>query len=238
MSGRAPGAAFLALWNGVSESARHEYETWHAIEHVPERTAFPGFIETWRYRAAARGAGYFSCYWLAHTDTLGTPQYRDVLSNPSAWSARMRSLLTDMVRMPCSGVGAAGESLGAHTLVLRLRRSNSAQDTLDRILSLCLERDGIVAAHWGTAALAEDHPLASAVADSNAVAMLHGTDPAGLARVQELLSATFLTQDIAVNDAGRFDLIQVVRHADVATPDGARRRPRDDLMRRYSSKDE
>lgn len=45
-------AAFLALWNGVSsEDARAEYEHWHTFEHVPERTALPGFLDAERYRS-------------------------------------------------------------------------------------------------------------------------------------------------------------------------------------------
>lgn len=230
---QAPGQAFLALWNGVREDARAEYETWHAIEHVPERTAFAGFIETWRYRAIGPDPGYFTCYWLESLDALATPLYRDVLARPSAWSMRMRGLLNGMVRMPCEARGAAGVTLGACALVLRVAIAPTAHATMTDALRERIEHDGVVSAHWGGATPDAGHPFAAAVRDSNAVAMLHGVDRAGLAQAQGRLLAVLRSHAVEVRAAGLFELIQIVRHGDVATADGNRRPPRDDLLLRH-----
>jgi hypothetical protein len=96
------GTAFLALWNGVHPEALAEYEAWHSREHVPERLTVPGIIAAWRYRDVDRAApAFFTLYDLADAQVPESAAYRRLVSHPTPASARMRPLLTDVVRIVC-----------------------------------------------------------------------------------------------------------------------------------------
>jgi hypothetical protein len=95
--------AFLGLWNSVLDGQDWEYENWHALEHVPERTVLPGFIEGRRYFSALGSKSqYFTLYLLKDLSALETDMYQDVQESPTDWSAKMRLVIRDFVRIPCN----------------------------------------------------------------------------------------------------------------------------------------
>ena len=129
-----PPGAFLALWNSISSPAlQPEYETWHTMEHVPERVGLPGFIEARRYRSwepTANGTPlYFTCYWLDSLDALDSAPYRDVFTYPTPWSARMRTGLTDFFRLPCRLGGVVGQRQPAVYAASARRRGSDGNCT-------------------------------------------------------------------------------------------------------------
>ncbi len=113
--------AFLALWNDLRPGREAEYDAWHTREHVPERIAAPGFRSGRRY---ARGDHpvhrWFTLYEVDGMAAFETPEYRDLLANPTPWSASMRPDFRNFLRAPCEEIGAAGFGIGAALAVLRL----------------------------------------------------------------------------------------------------------------------
>ncbi|MDO9435170.1 DUF4286 family protein [Hydrogenophaga sp.] len=153
MSGSEP-TAFLALWNGIaSEDARAEYEHWHTFEHVPERTALPGFLNADRYRSVdAARSFYFTHYRLASLDALDSPFYRDVFTHPTDWSARMRPTLCDFYRLPCMLAGTHGASRAPRVATLRWRSiEKDLSARLNAWLDEQLRYGRLVHAEWGWA---------------------------------------------------------------------------------------
>ena len=141
--------AFLALWNSISEPAlQQEYETWHTIEHVPERVGTPGFVWARRYRrcepagsvsgAGADSATYFTLYGLAGMQALLSPRYQDLLDRPSPWSAQMRLIFTQFRREPCRMAGFYGVSTGARVLPVPLASVDA--HTLGKVCAMLAAR--------------------------------------------------------------------------------------------------
>lgn len=134
---------FLALWNDLAPGREAEYDTWHSREHVPERVAAPGFRRGRRYvRPDHPVHRWFTLYDLESVAALETPAYRDLLANPTAWSASMRPDLRAFLRLPCIETGRAGAGFGGAVAVLRLA---AAAAPLAELAAL----HGVVAARLG-----------------------------------------------------------------------------------------
>jgi hypothetical protein len=127
------GAAFLALWNDLAGGREAEYATWHTREHLPERVAAPGFRDGRRYVAPAHPTHrWFTLYDVEQLDVFETPEYLDLLRNPTPWSASMRGSFRNFLRVPCATLGESGFGLGAALAVLRLP-DDSALAALDAL---------------------------------------------------------------------------------------------------------
>jgi hypothetical protein len=136
--------AFLALWNDFTRGREEEYDTWHSREHLPERVAAPGFRSGRRYFDAAHPVHrWFTLYEVTGLAAFETPQYRDLLTTPSPWSAAMRGGFSHFLRVPCREAAAAGYGLGAGLAVLRL-----AEGVVPDVAALAAA-PGMVAARFG-----------------------------------------------------------------------------------------
>jgi hypothetical protein len=141
--------AFLALWNDLAPGREADYEEWHAREHLPERVAAPGFRAGRRYRDAAHPTHrWFTLYEVDSLATFGTPEYRDLLDNPTPWSATMRPDFRRFLRAPCREAGREGQGIGAALAVLRL----AAVPVID--LAALAASPGLVGARLGLVAAA------------------------------------------------------------------------------------
>jgi hypothetical protein len=104
------GGSLLALWN---DHADLDYDFWHTREHVGERLGVPGFRRARRY---AGGDGplpsYFTIYELDDVEVLESAPYRQLLANPTPWSAAMRPGMHNFLRRGCRTVVGAGGGTG------------------------------------------------------------------------------------------------------------------------------
>lgn len=254
MSRTAP-AAFLALWNRISSTAlQPEYEMWHTFEHVPERVGLPGFREARRYRSLESPNHtplYFTCYWLDTIDALNGPQYRDMFSHPTAWSARMRSELRDFFRLPCVTGGAYGQSLASRLATVHLRGDARAfAELASHELECRVNQGDLVGAHWGSVTKTDAIPIANRVSlppvsstESEFVVMLQGLDAAALReQIRQMLHA-FLPVATLASPPEFFELLSQVRQSDLVTPlpsmQGiSQRQPaRNDLFQKFKTGD-
>jgi hypothetical protein len=175
--------AFLALWNDLRPGREAEYDSWHTREHVPERVAAPGFRHARRYVSRAHPAHrWFTLYEVDGLDAFDTPEYRDLLANPTPWSESMRPDFRNFLRAPCEQVGSAGFGLGGALAVLRLLDASA----LAALPALAAE-DGVVRARLGRRA-ASDTPRigaggSGASDDFTAVLLVETLDRAAAERV-------------------------------------------------------
>ncbi len=248
---RAPGA-FLALWNGITSAAlQPEYETWHTLEHVPERVGLPGFIEASRYRRSPADGGppqYFTCYWLDSLEALASPAYREVFTHPTPWSARMRHGLCDFLRLPCTLGGAFGPSSARALGTLRWAGpAETLAPALDAALAGLVARAAVVSAQWGWVQAGGDFPIANqpgpaapAATGREAVLLLQGLDEAMLAAAAATLATTLAPCGQAVAAPAFFSLLSQVRQ-DALVPAGAgtyvRQPPRTKLFQTFNPGD-
>ena len=103
-----------ASGDDVEPAREAEYNLWHTSEHVPERCGIPGILEARRYVAPARDHHrYFTLYDLRDLAVLASPSYRDLVQQPTPWSAAMRPAFRNFLREPCGILATAGIGIGA-----------------------------------------------------------------------------------------------------------------------------
>jgi len=236
-----PGA-FLALWNGVADAALvPEYEAWHAFEHVPERVGSPGFVAAHRHAAQPGQScpAYFTLYELQSLGALATPQYQQLLDQPTPWSARMRGVLTDFCREPGVPLGAHGPSRGACLATLQLDLPSPASvHALDATLQRLVAQGYAVHAALGRLDRRSSHPLDSAVPQAQGepvLVLLEHLRDALLQDALAWLASQLPAATVWRAPAARYRLQGSVRQQDLAHPLPARQAPRPDLRQRYSS---
>jgi hypothetical protein len=142
-------SAFLALWNDIERGREAEYDAWHTREHVPERVAAPGFLGGRRYVDRGHPVHrYFTLYDVADLGAFRTPQYRDLLDNPTDWSAAMRPSFRNFLRVPCAQEHAAGFGLGAGLAVVRLALPSGTRPLREEVAAFAAA-PGMVRARLG-----------------------------------------------------------------------------------------
>ena len=234
--------AFLALWNGISHVAlQPEYETWHTFEHVPERVGTPGFIAASRYRSTQQPASYFTCYWLSSCEVLAAPQYQELLTCPTPWSARMRSELCDFVRNPCELLAAHGNSSASRLATLRLH-AHTAAGAIEIAQQLQWQVDGahLVCAHLGLSQPYDGFTVANIVStrsSHNMVVMLQHLDEYALREATMSLLQQIAPLATALAPPAYYELLNVVRRDELKAPLSARQPARPDLFHRFNQGD-
>jgi hypothetical protein len=107
------GTAFLALWNDIADARVPEYDQWHTLEHVPERVAVTGFHGARRYVNREHAYHrYFTLYDVATMDAFANAEYKDLLVNPTPWSASMRPDFSNFLRAICAVTVSRGTGIG------------------------------------------------------------------------------------------------------------------------------
>ncbi|WP_158287719.1 hypothetical protein [Falsiroseomonas bella] len=222
------GHAFLALWNDLAGGREAEYDAWHTREHVPERVAAPGFRSGRRYVAPAHPVHrWFTLYDLADLGCLETPEYRDLLDNPTPASAAMRPHFRSFLRVPCVRLGAAGSGLAGALAVLRLPDEAALPD-----LAALAQEPGMVAAQFGRradegSAAGRIHigaPETSASDAFSAVLLLEALDRAAAERIFATAAARYLPSATpALAAGGVYDLAFVFPASDPSEREAHRR---------------
>lgn len=143
------GQGLLALWNGIDESRRHEYETWHAREHVPERLTVPGMIGARRYlRTGGPLPEYLTLYAMQDLTVLDSAPYRRLLDHPTAWSRRMRPAFRGVIRLGCRRVMTRGGGLGGLLATMIVKDDTALTDpALQATLANLPRSPGVTAVH-------------------------------------------------------------------------------------------
>jgi hypothetical protein len=236
--------AFLALWNSISDPRlAREHDTWHSVEHVPERVGLPGFLEARRYRSVDAPLRYFTHYRLDALAALDTPEYRDVFEHPTPWSARMRTVLRDFHRQPCELRGTWGSSSARCIATVCLRADGDAlAGPLDNALRQTVLEAGLLSAQWGSARPTSAFPIANQRTEITGAGQTHVLllQHPDLARLRQCTQS--LLQAIAplarVETAPEFhEWLTSVSRADLPDAAAGRPPPRTDLFTHFNPGD-
>ncbi len=235
-----PTAGLLLLWNNVDPLRQREYDCWHTIEHVPERTWVPGFQRATRLRSTGvNGADYLTMYELQSLACLNAAPYRQLVEEPTAWSRSMRPSLRDFLRRTYEVLAVGGHSAGLTTCVRReVGRPDTPALTAAQAQAFAAamqsrgEASGLCRVIVGRRVDSGPQALPNrddAPAGEEVVAVLQFAGHVDDALLQEMWHAGVATTRPAWSFSGRYRLLSTVHHADVAAE--ARPRPRDDLAR-------
>ncbi|WP_441505773.1 hypothetical protein [Bosea sp. 2YAB26] len=174
-----PGPVFLAIGNSVDPAMRPDYEVWHGGEHVPERLTMPGFLAAKRY-AGGRGASarYLTLYDLGSAEALETPEYLDLLANPTPETRRMRPAMGAFSRSVYRETGRAGRGLGRYLAGVTWQGAGEEAVPPPSLVDL-IGRSGVLSVRTGVALAARPHPAFPTMQDASAaqgIALLSGSD--------------------------------------------------------------
>ena len=76
----------------TSPAREEEFNDWYNLEHVPQLTAMPGFVRTRRYVCDKADIRYLAWYETADETVEAGPHFQSVVTNPTPWSQRVRSI--------------------------------------------------------------------------------------------------------------------------------------------------
>lgn len=142
------GDAFLALWNDIARVRESEYDRWHTQEHVPERVSVDGFHGARRYVNRTRAHHrYFTLYDVADLAVFEHPEYRDLVENPTAWSASMRPDFQNFLRATCRVAASQGEGIGGALAILCYEHVKAGE--IESAIATTLAQPGVTACHVG-----------------------------------------------------------------------------------------
>ena len=143
------GRAFLALWNDIALGREPEYDQWHTLEHVPERVAVTGSRGARRYVNRERDVHrYFTLYDVDSLAVFDSPEYRDLVDHPTAWSAAMRPDFSHLLRATCTVELSRGTGIGAAVACLCVG-STVTSSALHGAVNEALALPRVNAAHVG-----------------------------------------------------------------------------------------
>jgi hypothetical protein len=131
------GRAFLGIWHNVEPQWRDEYDTYHTVEHMPERLGIPGFLRGRRYLDYALAPHVcFTLYEGSHAETFRSPGYLARLNAPTEWSQRVQPHMPDFVRGAFMPLVSLGEGIGGAMATYRIVNEGGDTEALARALVL------------------------------------------------------------------------------------------------------
>jgi len=145
------GQALLALWNDIAPAREAEYDQWHSLEHVPERVAATGIHGARRYVNRERASHrYFTLYDVESLAVFESPEYVDLLRNPTPWSDSMRPDFANFLRAPCRVRASTGTGIGAALACVCVQECAVDAGRIRAALAHALALPRVTSAHWGT----------------------------------------------------------------------------------------
>ena len=116
------GNAVLVNWGGIVKSKEIDYNSWHSLEHMPERISLTGFLRGFRgvgIKGTLDNHKYFMMYEAEDKKVFESKEYLDRLNNPTKWTKDILSNYVSPSRTICDVI--ASKSLGFAGFVTTIR---------------------------------------------------------------------------------------------------------------------
>jgi hypothetical protein len=145
-----------------------DFNRWYDREHIIERTAIPGFLESRRYVAVDGSPRYVNFYTTENIAVLDSAPYRAKLDNATAWTAHHSPRFRNYTRVVARVTGSQGQGRGGALAFARIRPPANGGDALRKSILARFEPliavDGIISAHLLEADAALSNPKGDAAA--------------------------------------------------------------------------
>ena len=145
-----------------------DFNRWYDREHIIERTAIPGFLESRRYVAVDGAPKYVNFYTTENIAALDSAPYRARLENPTPWSAHHSPRFKNYTRVAARVAGSKGQGRGAALAFARIRppadRREALRNSILAQFDAVIGIDGVISAHLLEADPALSNPKADAAA--------------------------------------------------------------------------
>lgn len=145
-----------------------DFNRWYDREHIIERTAIPGFLESRRYVAIDGAPKYVNFYTTQDIAGLDSAPYRARLDNPTPWSAHHSPRFKNYTRVAGRVTASKGQGRGAALAFARIRPPRDGREALRNSILAQFDAligiDGVISAHLLEADAALSNPKADAAA--------------------------------------------------------------------------
>jgi hypothetical protein len=127
-----PGA--VVVFTDVDPEHEDEFNQWYQEQHLGERLGVPGFRSARRLESVVGGIKYLAFYETDSVATLASPQYREQLNNPTAWTQRTMPWFRNMTRSCCNVTIDVGTGLSGCVIACAFTPASESADELRRWL--------------------------------------------------------------------------------------------------------
>src|ERR1700740_3633968 len=107
-----------------------DFNRWYDREHIIERTAIPGFLESRRYVAVDGAPKYVNFYTTENIAALDSAPYHARLDNPTPWSAHHSPRFRNYTRVVARVTASKGQGRGGALALARVRPPASEREAL------------------------------------------------------------------------------------------------------------
>lgn len=112
----------LAVWMDIAPDREAELNRWYEAEHLPERSAIAGFVQSRRYQSVQGSPKYLALYDLDSAAVLRGDAYLKVRQNATPWTQRILGELQASIRNEYELVQEIGETpAGGGPFVIAVR---------------------------------------------------------------------------------------------------------------------
>src|SRR5262249_2737043 len=115
------GQGMLITIMDVDPAEEADFNRWYDREHIIERTAIPGFLESRRYLAVDGAPRYVNFYTTENLAALDSAPYYAKLGNPTPWSAHHSTRFKNYTRVVGRVTGSKGQGRGGALAFARIR---------------------------------------------------------------------------------------------------------------------
>jgi hypothetical protein len=140
-----------------------DFNRWYDREHIVERTAIAGFLESRRYVAVDAAPKYVNFYTTENLEALTSAAYRAKLDNPTPWTAHHSPRFRNYTRVVARVTGGKGQGRGGALALTRIRPPADGQDALRSAILAQFDAvvavDRVISAHLLEADAALSNPL-------------------------------------------------------------------------------
>jgi len=187
------GTGMLMTSMDIDAAHEQEFNQWYDREHLAERVAIEGFVESRRYVAVNATPKYLGLYSTATFDVLDSPAYRTALASQTKWSLTNIGRFQNMLRSVARITVSRGQGRGAVLGLVRIRPPVDGADRLRDGIRAQLDPgalDGIISMHLMESDPRLSKPLTDDPAARNPAArdwyvMIDGTDVDAVADVMK-----------------------------------------------------
>ena len=96
-----------------------DFNRWYDREHIIERTAIPGFLESRRYVGVDGSPKYVNFYTTENLAVLDSAAYRAKLDKSTPWTAHHSPRFRNYTRVVARVTGSKGQGRGGALAFLR-----------------------------------------------------------------------------------------------------------------------
>ena len=148
------GKAVLVNWGGVVKSKEVDYNSWHSLEHMPERINISGFLRGFR-AVGIKGTDinhkYFMMYEASEKKVFESKEYLDRLNDPTDWTKSILSNYLSPSRTICDVLDS--QSIGFSGFIATIRFLHNKLDEefkiekIKSITKIIIKFPGITGTH-------------------------------------------------------------------------------------------